>query len=577
MAKTSNNEDLNACELNDQSLEYLGLTKQPFTHDILTEKNTFTIQAIEKIADSLEHQVQFSDLLLLVEGDHGSGKTVLYRQFIQTDITNTKILPMHAEATDTLVQIQQKISLHLEDLGDANYLDENLKSLQTFDQRPLVVVDNSHVLSDITLQELFRYQQELKQENNVILKILLFANSGMQDTLQKITDIQNDQVYVQHIPELPTDLCEKFILFRLHNAGYSEESLLENDALKRFFKTYHGTPLSIMNQFAKLIDSAISHEISPDTGGKNKKIIASLLAVAVIASSYPLYKVYLNNTHKVTRTNETFTVDSEVRGENNNDYNHQKLKNKYGASYKSIEIVENDTPTINNTPDGIQQAVAKSPQNTIEIDSLKQQTEADPKPTEIANTSTPDSTNQTIETQNTANKPQLTVSIAVPKNKKQTIEAPLISPEKSPEPAIEKPIKITEETIEKSVKKVIPKKPKPEKPKTVETQSNPTIQQLNTSGLRTADWLKQQPKKRYTFQLLGSRNPETLLKFTQKNQLGNEAAWYKTQLKSRPYYVLVYGSYASRKEATKAIEALPTPLKSLKPWIKSMKSVQKAL
>jgi len=118
MAKKSNNKNPTNCELTQQSLDYLGINKQPFSNEILTEKSCFNLQAAEKIIDSLSHQVQFSDLLLLVEGSHGSGKTTLYRQFIQTDITNIKILFMHAEATDTLVQIQQKISLHLEDIGD---------------------------------------------------------------------------------------------------------------------------------------------------------------------------------------------------------------------------------------------------------------------------------------------------------------------------------------------------------------------------------------------------------------------------------------------------------------------------
>ncbi len=570
MAQTSNNDDLNACELNDQSLEYLGLTKQPFTHDILTEKNTFTIQAIEKIVDSLEHQVQFSDLLLLVEGNHGSGKTVLYRQFIQTDITNTKTLPLHAEATDTLVQIQQKISLHLEDLGDANYLDENLKSLQAFDQRPLVVIDNSHVLSDITLQELFRYQQELKQENDVNLKILLFANSGMQDTLQKITDIQNEQVYVQHIPEIPMELCEKFIMFRLKCAGYTEDSILENDALKRFFETCHGTPLSIMNQSAKLLDNAISHELSPDTRSKNTKIIATLFAIAAIASSYPLYKFYIDKTPEIAHTNEKPAIDNIVLRKEK-ELNQHKPSSQPETDIQTIEIAENDAPAIDDTND-IQQADTPSPESTIKNASLVQPVENDKNSAEISDVSSSEDSNPALETITTTDTPPTPINAPVAESKQQAIKTPRTTVEKPAVLPVEKTVQVAKKTTEKPTKRLTA-----EKPKTVESQSNPTIDQLNTSGLRTADWIKQQPEKRYTFQLLGSRNPETLLKFVQKNQLGKEAAWYTTQLKSRPYFVLVYGSYSNRKEAAKAIEALPLPLKSLKPWIKKMKSVQKAL
>ncbi|HED35200.1 MAG TPA: hypothetical protein ENJ08_13470, partial [Gammaproteobacteria bacterium] len=145
-------------DLSTQTIEHLGLSKQPFASEILSDKSFFNTQALSKISDSLIHQVQFSELLLIIEGPHGSGKTSLFRQFIQSDISNTKILSMQAEATDTLVQIQQKMSIHLQDLGDANHLDENLKSLKMFDQTPLVVIDSAHVLSDTTLQKIFRYQ-----------------------------------------------------------------------------------------------------------------------------------------------------------------------------------------------------------------------------------------------------------------------------------------------------------------------------------------------------------------------------------------------------------------------------------
>jgi len=114
--KNSNNKFAStapAIELNQQSIEYLGVGKQPFANEILTEESFFNHQALTKISDSLSHQVQFSDLLLLVEGISGAGKTSLFRQFIQTEIANTKILAIQAEATDTLVQIQQKMSMHL--------------------------------------------------------------------------------------------------------------------------------------------------------------------------------------------------------------------------------------------------------------------------------------------------------------------------------------------------------------------------------------------------------------------------------------------------------------------------------
>jgi type II secretory pathway predicted ATPase ExeA len=114
-------------------MNFLQLSKQPFANDILTHETFFKSPEIEKITENLKHQIQFSHLTLIIEGPFGSGKTSLFRNLIQEEIQNTKILSIQSEATDTLVQIQQKMSIHLMDLGDANHLDDNLKNLQTFD------------------------------------------------------------------------------------------------------------------------------------------------------------------------------------------------------------------------------------------------------------------------------------------------------------------------------------------------------------------------------------------------------------------------------------------------------------
>ena len=118
------------------ALESLGISKQPFANTVLSYKETYTDPALTKIIDSIKHHFQFSPLLLIIEGEYGSGKTTLFRHLSQSEITNIKLLPAQAEAADTLMQIQHKMSFHLEDIGSANHLDDNLKQLTTFDSIP---------------------------------------------------------------------------------------------------------------------------------------------------------------------------------------------------------------------------------------------------------------------------------------------------------------------------------------------------------------------------------------------------------------------------------------------------------
>jgi len=526
-----------AIELNQQSIEYLGVSKQPFANEILTEESFFNHQALTKISDSLSHQVQFSDLLLLVEGINGAGKTSLFRQFIQTEIANTKILAIQAEATDTLVQIQQKMSMHLQDLGDANHLDDNLKSLQTFDQMPLVVINNSHVLSDTTLQEFLRYQQELKQEHDVNLKILLFANTGMSETLQKITDIQTDQMYVQHLPKFSPKQASAFIMHRLRCAGYFGEILLDDETVAQLFKTCYGTPLDIMVQCAPLIDKTVAGILKPNTGRLKKILFASVILSVLLGAGYAAFVYFDSNKTQPGLVDERFAPEIDTNETAN-------IK----ASTDVIEILESETLTTepeSNNRQLIQDYADSQESQPESIDTVKTDEN-------IINEAIDESKIEPEITTDTPSengpKKELTLETApttrplADNNKNQTeIEIP-VAPSPKPSPEL-----------------------------------NPTLLKLKEMGLQDASWLLQQNSQNWTMQLLGAREPVTLLKFAQANHLSANAAWYKTWLSSRPYYVMVYGSYASRDIARESINRLPPKLRSLKPWVKSMQAVQKSL
>lgn len=534
MAKKNKN-NKNTGELNAQSLDFLGLSKQPFANEILTEKSFFNTQSLTKISDSLTHQVQFSDLLLLVEGEHGSGKTSLFRQFIQSDIANTKSLSMQAEATDTLIQIQQKMSIHMQDLGDANHLNENLKSLQMFDQTPLIIMDNSHVLSDTTLQELFRYQQQLKQEDEVTLKILLFANAGMSDTLQKITDIQADQIYVQIMPELSPKQLDSFITHRLRSAGYSGEPLLTSNDIQQLLKKCNSTPLEIMNHVAPIIDKTIHDRLNPATPTWIKSLIVTAILLVIITGAY--FYFLFDKTESEPTDKHPLTTDPITEATVN-------------ETTDVINVLESDETT----------AETNNIETDVEVTEDTLLTETLIKPTAIEaqlpeNIATANTNTESINEETAAN----------------VTPQPQVIKEPEPTPVVQKetvqkiaPVKVITKPEIKGVVKPVEKK-------------NPILLELDKMGLQDASWLNSQNSQNWTLQLLGARDPETLLKFAQRNKLSTNAAWYKTWLTSKPYYVMVYGSYNSRENARNAINGLPPSIRSLKPWVKSIKSVQQAL
>lgn len=511
-------------ELSPKSLQLLGLSKQPFANEILSEKSFFQSQALNKISDNLTHQVQFSDLILLVEGNHGSGKTSLFRHFIQTEIANIKTLSMQAEATDTLTQIQQKMSIHLQDMGDASHLDDNLKNLQMFDQIPLIVMDNSHVLSDTTLQELFRYQQQLKQDNEVNLKFLFFANTGMQDTLQKIIDIQAEQMYVQNIPGFSPKQLDSFITHRLQCAGYSGEAILNDNNVQALFKKTDGTPLSIMSHVAPFIDKAIMKQQKPSSAAWLKPAALAFTLLLLAGGAYFAYNNFSPPEEETTQITAT-DLSPEV--------------------VSPVEAVEHDSLTTAEPAVAIESTEAEIINTPL----------TEPSVIEVTAAVEPVAETQEENKNTTA----LTAENILPAASEPIIESSEAEP-------IKQNIEISKAEVAIPVTK-----------KVTAPELSPALAQLNKMNVNNAQWLSQQNARNWTMQLLGARDPETLLKFAQRNKLSSNAAWYKTWLSSKPYYVIVYGNYASRDLARAAIADLPQALRSLKPWVKSMASVQKAI
>lgn len=84
------------------------------------------------------------------------------------------------------------------------------------------------------------------------------------------------------------------------------------------------------------------------------------------------------------------------------------------------------------------------------------------------------------------------------------------------------------------------------------------------------------PSEDFTLQLMGVRDKDELSRFIQSNKI-QEAQVFHTYYLNKDWYVLVSGRYKNHTEALKAIESLPDNIKELKPWIRQLTTIQKAI
>jgi len=105
------------------------------------------------------------------------------------------------------------------------------------------------------------------------------------------------------------------------------------------------------------------------------------------------------------------------------------------------------------------------------------------------------------------------------------------------------------------------------------------IEKMEERIIHSEKWLLSQESSFYTIQLMGARKKALLFNFVEKNQLleQNEIAYYQTTFKEKPWFQLLYGVYATKKDALSAAANLPPKIRKSSPWIRRLSAVQKAI
>lgn len=94
-------------------------------------------------------------------------------------------------------------------------------------------------------------------------------------------------------------------------------------------------------------------------------------------------------------------------------------------------------------------------------------------------------------------------------------------------------------------------------------------------ALRREAWLLAQPAKHYTIQILATAVDAVARDFIQQHGLTATAAYIESQLQGNAVFRVIYGNYASRGEADKALAALPRALSANAPWVRSFAEMHK--
>ncbi len=112
------------------------------------------------------------------------------------------------------------------------------------------------------------------------------------------------------------------------------------------------------------------------------------------------------------------------------------------------------------------------------------------------------------------------------------------------------------------------------KASTARPASQPATQIQPESVIRNSNWVMAQDASHFTVQLTSWEDEARAKKYIERHGLENQAAYVHTRSKGKDWYLVIYNTYPTLREARQAIQLLPPPLKKYGPWVRNISSLQ---
>jgi DamX protein len=486
------------------------------------------------VLGQLHHLARYSQLLLVVTGPHGSGKTLLRQALVaSTNKQSVQSIVVSArgagDAASVLSQVAQSLGLNTLEVPA---MLAQIVQLGLTGQEVYLLVDDAEQLDESAIEALLALAAGTPEGRP---HVFLFGEPSLIAGLEPFSAGQE----LFHVIELqPYSLEEtrEYLALRLEGAGQGIQ-LLTNDQIADIHENSDGWPGTI-NQVARdaLIEAMIASRSAvkrPAMGFKMpKKHVLAISAVVVVAVAAAWLMP--------SRSAKTPTAPEQAQlplGQG------QPGAAQSNNGNPSVEFNNSNQP-VPLPMNGAQQPVMRGP--LAESTGMGDGEESGP-------------------AVNTAPQPPTVTTTAPPAG---VPAGPAATPVPTPAPA-------------KPVAPVATAKPAPSQP-TVAAKPTPAPTQAAAAKTAPAGkpaagsgWYAGQSPSNYVVQILGTSNEGAAQAYVKEQ--GGDFRYFKKTLQGKPLYVITYGSFASRDAAVAAIKNLPAKVQAGKPWPRTVASVQQDL
>lgn len=497
-------------------LDHYGFSHDPFAARVPGFK--FFAAQRKPVLGQLHHLARYSQLLLVVAGPLGSGKTLL-RQAL---VASTNKQAVHsvifsargaAEPDAVLRQVAQGLQVQQSELGA---ILAQVGQLALTGQEVYLLVDDAEQLTDAALSCLLRLAAGNGEGRP---HIFLFAESQLVSRLEHLADGE-ECFHAIELQPYSEDETREYLVQRLEGAGQGLE-LLSSEQIAAIHERSGGWPGAI-NRLAReaLIEAMLVQRGAARRAGLAFSLPKKhLLALLVVGGG--VLAAWLMQGRPTTELTTS------------------------GAAPLPLAQDELLAPA---PPVATGESVADTAP-PIEFAGASQ-----PLPLPLVGEAQPVIRAPLAEATGSAEEGDVVAEVApvAPAASKPAAAAPVAQPV-----AVAVPVAPVAPSAASVAKPVVPVAVAPTKPAV------------------NVDWYAGQGAARYTLQILGARAEASALAFVRQH--GAQYHYFKKLHRGQPLYVVTYGSFATREAAQAALKQLPAKVLAGKPWPRAFGGIQQEI
>lgn len=498
------------------------------------------------VLGQLHHLARYSQLLLVVTGPQGSGKTLLRQALVaSTNKQSVQSVVVSArgasDAAGVLRQVAQALNVAQ---AEMQAILSQIVQLALTGQEVYLLVDDAEQLGESALEALLGLADGTPEGRP---HVFLFGEASLIDRLEQLcadAETEGERFHVIELAPYTEDETREYLEQRLEGAGQGIE-LFTAEQITDIHEHSNGWPGAI-NQVARdsMIEAMIASRSAvkrPSVGFKMPKKYVLALGGVVVAGV--LAAVLIPGRGGNTNAPATQPANAQAQLPLGQGKPATQQSNNGGPA---IEFAGNSQPMplplVGNS-----QPVMRGP-----LAEAAGSGDGDDDGVPVSSIERPPTVTTTAPPAGVAAGPA-----AAPAAPRSSIAPPPAAAKPAPAPAAAPAAKPA---------------PAPTQVATAKPAPTPAPAAKPAAG---GSWYSSQAPGHYVVQILGTSSETTAQAFVAEQ--GGEYRYFKKTLQGKPLYVITYGNFSDRAAALAAIKVLPAKVQAGKPWPRTVASIQQEL